>query len=100
MTIYNQTNLAPLSTDFGLRDQLRRAIVSVCSNIAEGETRQTNKEAIQFFYIAKGSLADVSAQLEIVAAVHRIAPALISPLLQECDELGAMLQSLITHRRT
>ena len=97
--IYRFTGCAPLSADFGLRDQLRRAAVSVCSNIAEGDARQTDKELVQFFYIAKGSLAEISAQLEIAADVHSLDQTQIASLLKECDELSAMLLSLIHHRR-
>jgi four helix bundle protein len=97
--IYRLTSSPPLSTDFGLRDQLRRAAVSVCSNIAEGDARQTDKESVQFFFIAKGSLAEVSVQLEIAAEVYPLPAERIAPLQRECDELGAMLQGLIDHRR-
>jgi four helix bundle protein len=54
---------------------------------------------VQFFFIAKGSLAEVSAQLEIAAEVYTLPAEKITPLQRECDELGAMLQSLIDHRR-
>ena len=97
--IYRLTSCSPLSTDFALRDQLRRAAVSVCSNIAEGDARRTGKESVQFFFIAKGSLAEVSAQLEIAAEVYILPAEKIAPLQRECDELGAMLQGLIDHRR-
>ena len=60
VVIYRLTNRSPLSGDFALRDQMRRAAISVCSNLAEGDSRQTNKEAVQFFFIAKGSLAELS----------------------------------------
>jgi four helix bundle protein len=93
------TGTAPLDRDFGLRDQLRRAAVSVCSNIAEGESRQTDKESAQFFFVGKGSLAEVSAQLEIASEVHLLDSAAVAGLLAECEEIGAMLQSLINHRR-
>jgi four helix bundle protein len=49
--------------DFGFSDQIQRAAVSVSSNIAEGSDRQINKEFIQFFYITKGSCAELRTQL-------------------------------------
>jgi four helix bundle protein len=99
VSVYRLTGAAPLATDFGLRDQLRRAAVSVCSNLAEGDARQTDKESVQFFYIAKGSLAEVSAQLEIAAEVYPLPVPVLSGLILECDEIGAMIQGLISHRR-
>lgn len=97
--IYRLTGQPPLAHDFGLRDQMRRAAVSVCSNIAEGEARQTDRESAQFFFVAKGSLAELSAQLEIATEVHRLPPESVAVLLRECEEISAMLQALITHRR-
>jgi four helix bundle protein len=99
VSVYRLTGHPPLSSDFGLRDQLRRAAVSVCSNIAEGDTRQSAKETVQFLYIAKGSLAEVSAQLEIAAEIHPAHAEELASLVRECDEISAMLQSLINHRR-
>jgi four helix bundle protein len=99
VAIYRVTTSQPLAADYGLRDQLRRAAVSICSNIAEGDARQTDKESIQYFFIAKGSVAEVAAQLEIVLEVYAVAPAPIADLICECDEIGAMLQGLIDHRR-
>ncbi|HWA10184.1 MAG TPA: four helix bundle protein [Opitutaceae bacterium] len=97
--LYRLTSSGPFSSDFGLRDQLRRAAVSVCSNIAEGDARQTDRESVQFFFIAKGSLAELSAQLDIALEVHSLSFATVAPLLQECEAISAMLQAIITHRR-
>ena len=99
VTLYRLTAKPPLAADFGLRDQMRRAVVSVCSNIAEGDARQGAKENVQFFYIAKGSLAEVSAQLEIAAEIYPTCAGDIADLVRECDEISAMLQALINHRR-
>ena len=60
--IYQETSRAPLSRDFGLRDQIRRAAVSAMSNIAEGFERGGNKEFHQFLSMAKGSVGEVRSQ--------------------------------------
>lgn len=63
--VYTVTGDGAFARDFGLRDQIRRAAVSVMSNIAEGFDRGSNRELIQFLYIAKGSAAEVQAQLYV-----------------------------------
>jgi four helix bundle protein len=57
--IYGVTNSGSFSKDFGLREQIRRAAVSIPSNIVEGDERDTNKGSVRFLYIARGSLAEV-----------------------------------------
>ena len=61
--IYSMTNKGDFAKDYGLKDQLRRASVSVMSNISEGYARQTDKEFAQFLYIALGSAAEVQSLL-------------------------------------
>ena len=63
--IYEITSKGDFSRDFGLRDQIRRAAVSVVSNIAEGFERGGNKEFRQFLSSAKGSAGEVKAQLHV-----------------------------------
>ncbi|MDA8189845.1 MAG: four helix bundle protein [Dehalococcoidales bacterium] len=63
--IYTVTGEGAFARDFGLRDQIRRAAVSVMSNIAEGFDRGGSRELIQFLFIAKGSAAEVQAQLYV-----------------------------------
>ena len=63
--IYKITNQGAFARDFGLRDQIRRASVSIMSNIAEGFGRGGNREFIQFLSMAKGSVSEVQAQLYV-----------------------------------
>ena len=63
--VYRVTSGGAFARDFGLRDQIRRASVSIMSNIAEGFGRGGNKEFIQFLSIAKGSTTEVQSQLYV-----------------------------------
>ena len=63
--VYRCSKVGPFSKDFGLRDQMRRASVSVMSNIAEGFERGGTSEFVQFLAIAKGSAGEVEAQLYV-----------------------------------
>ena len=79
---------------YGLANQLRRAAVSIPSNIAEGSARQSNKERLQFLYIAAGSCAEVETQLLIAKDLNYSVPD------QVFDDLGRvrrMLNGLIRH---
>src|SRR2546421_11053931 len=67
--IYEVTSVAEFVRDFGLRDQIRRAAVSVMSNIAEGFERDGDKEFRQFLALAKGSAGEVRAQLYVALDV-------------------------------
>lgn len=70
--IYDLTAKKEFSRDFGLRDQIRRAIVSVSSNIVEGFEKNNNNEFIRFLKIAKGSVGEVRNQLYIALTVGYI----------------------------
>jgi four helix bundle protein len=63
--IYKITDCFPDKEQFGLTIQLRRAAISIPSNIAEGAARRTKREFIQFLSIAKGSLSELDTQLEL-----------------------------------
>ena len=61
--VYQASSVGTFSRDYALRDQIRRAVVSIPSNIAKGFLRHSNKEFIQFLFISKGSVAEVQSQL-------------------------------------
>src|SRR3954470_15001737 len=96
--IYRSTESGPLSRDFGLKDQLRRAAVSIPSNIAEGDERDTNRDSVRFLYIAKGSLAELRTQLEIAHDIGLLESQDYTQLKVTCAEIGRMLGSLIKAR--
>lgn len=70
--VYLITGEEKFSRDFGLRDQIRRSVISIMSNIAEGFSRQTDKEFIQFLYIARGSASELQSQLYIAMDLQYI----------------------------
>lgn len=98
VAVYKITQSGHFNRDFGLRDQLRRASVSIPSNIAEGDERDTNKDAVRFFYIAKGSLAELRTQLEIAREIGYLDDASYNHLEAQCISLGKKLGSLIKVR--
>ena len=96
--IYKLTQKDPFMRDFGLRDQIRRAAVSVPSNLAEGDERASNKDAVRFFYIAKGSLAEIQTQLEIAHEIGYLGQKTLIEFEEKCVTIGKMLGSLIKAR--
>lgn len=96
--IYKLTDLGKFRQDYGLRDQMRRSAVSVPSCIAEGDERDTDKDAIRFFYIAKGSLAELRTQLDIALHINYIVEEVFQDLEEKTIIIGKMLGSLIKAR--
>lgn len=96
--VYKMTNRTEFSKDFGLRDQLRRAVVSIPSNIAEGDERYTNRESIRFLYIAKGSLAELITQLDIAYEIGYLDREQLTHVQSKCDKVGKELGALIKAR--
>ncbi len=91
--IYFFSNEIPFSKDFNLADQIRRSVVSVSSNIAEGEERGSKKEAIYFFNIAKGSIAEAISQLHIAYKVGYIDQKSFDRLENQAEKIGASLKN-------
>ena len=98
VTIYRVSEEAALGRDYGLRDQIRRSAVSIASNLAEGDERGTDKESVRFFYIAKGSLAELRTQLQIAFETGRLEKAFYETVEADCETLGKMIGSLIQVR--
>ncbi len=92
------TNGSAFRRDWGFRDQMRRAAVSVPSNIAEGNERASDRDANRFFYFARGSLAELSTQADIACEIGLLDPVLAARWVEECDELARMLRKLIQSR--
>jgi four helix bundle protein len=97
--IYRLTRQPEFRRDRGLADQVRRAAVSILSNIAEGFERGGNVELIQFLYIAKGSCGEVRAQLMIAADQKYIDSKAADCLHGDCRRIIAMLSNLIAYLR-
>jgi four helix bundle protein len=95
--LYSITNNSIFTKDFGLRDQIRRASVSIMSNIAEGYERGGNQELIQFLSIAKGSCGEVRCQLYIVGDHGYIDKNQCECLIDTCKKLSIMINNFIEY---
>jgi four helix bundle protein len=94
--IYGITKHFPKEELYGITNQMRRAAVSIPSNIAEGHSRNSQKEFLNFLSIAKGSNAELFTQLLICERVGYISSSNIKPIKQLSQEIARMLTSLIT----
>ena len=93
--VYSLTHRGEFAKDFGLKDQIQRAAVSVCSNIAEGFERRGNKEFVKFLWYAKGSAAEVSSQLFHAKDLGYITTDQFDDVFNHAKLIAAMLQNLI-----
>ena len=84
--------------DFGLKDQMTRAAVSIPSNIAEGYERGTNKEFLRYLNIAKGSASELRTQLYIAKEIGVISAETMSELVEETKGVSGMLRNLAKAR--
>ena len=97
VTLYNLTEQGDFKKDFGLKDQLRRASISIISNIAEGFERNGNKEFIQFLSIAKGSAGEVRAQLYIAIELNYISETDFNKLNEQITQVSRMLSGFMNY---
>lgn len=96
--IYDNTKKTSLSKDFGLKDQIQRAAVSIPANIAEGDELGTDKQSIRHFYIAKGSSAELQTLLIIANQIGYIENSVTDELLNGCNIISIMLAKIIKSR--
>lgn len=99
LSIYNLTNSFPDSERFGLSNQLRRAAVSVASNIAEGHGRMTRGEYVQFLGYARGSICEVETQLMIARHLGFGSNEALDVSESQCKRVGSMLRVLLKRLR-
>jgi four helix bundle protein len=96
--IYKLTRGKSISKDFGFKDQLQRAAVSIPANIAEGDELGTDKQSVRHFYIAKGSTAELLTLLLIAQEIGYVNKDEIDPLIVECKIISTMLTKIIKAR--
>ena len=95
--IYKATGSGKFAADFGLRDQIRRASVSVVSNIAEGFERNGDKEFIQFLYYAKGSVGEFRTQLYVASDLNYLTEETFQKLWNMATRTGELISGLIRY---
>ena len=93
--VYAETRSGDFGKDYGLKDQIQRAVVSICSNIAEGFERRGNKDFINFLWIAKGSSAEVCSQLYNARDLGYITEEKFKNMYDSAKQIGGMLFNLI-----
>ena len=98
--IYGITRDDAFSRDFGLRDQIRRASVSISSNMAEGFSRRSNKEFVQFLFVAKGSVAEVQSQLYVALDQEYISLERFEEIYAQLESVAKQVSRLITYLKS
>ena len=97
--VYDLTRFLPDDEKYGLISQMRRAAVSVPSNVAEGSARQTKKESIQFYMIARGSLSELDTQIELCEVLGLLTSAQNTKASAQLETVGALLNGLIRFKK-
>ena len=97
--VYKLTELFPKAEIYGLVSQMRRAAVSVPSNIAEGAARHSNKEFAQFLNVAGGSLSELDTQIEIATNLGYLSTDKKQNIDNQVSAISAKLAGLIKHVR-
>ena len=93
--VYRLVKKLPREETYALSDQMRRAVVSIPSNIAEGRARSSEKDYIRFLFIARGSRAEVETQLMACLRLNYLSESDVEPALGLSSEIGSILNSMI-----
>ena len=96
INVYAQLKHLPSDEVYGLTSQIKRSVVSIPSNIAEGYGRKSKKDYVRFLRIALGSLYELQTQLEITNRLNFVKEETLEALLDQCNEIERMTNSLIT----
>lgn len=94
VAVYKLVRLLPKEENYGLSDQMRRASVSIPSNIAEGYSRNSDREFLHFLNIANGSRAELQTQLLLCVQLEYLTEKQISAVKEQCEEIGRMITAL------
>ena len=97
--IYKITSNSSFNYDFRLRNQMRDASVSIMSNIAEGFSRNTDKEFIQFLFVSKASVAEIQSQTYVALDQSCLSNNTFKEIYEMCDHTSRMLSNLIKYLR-
>lgn len=98
--VYKLIQASPkLMKDWGLRDQIQRAAVSVPSNIAEGDARKSDRDSVRFFHIASGSLAELITQLQIIHDLELVEVDEVHVLIDRSEKLSKSIGALAKSRK-
>jgi len=95
--VYKASNCSPLDRDFGLRDQLQRAAVSIMANIAEGFGRGRNKELIHFLIMARGSCSEVQSHLYVALDAELIPRTDFDAMSEQTDKTARKISAFIRY---
>jgi len=98
--IYCETEALPQKEVYGLQSQMRRAAVSIASNIAEGHGKLNDGHFRQFLAVARGSLFEVQTQLELAAGLHLLDQLKVTTLMDQCEEVARLINGLLAKLAT
>ena len=94
-SVYGLASQLPKEETYSLSDQMRRAAVSVPSNIVEGQQRYSTRDFLRFLFIARGSLAELKTQLILCTRLNYLTQEQIEPTFRLCDTTGRLINALI-----